>query len=99
MTEKIAEALLTEWVEWAEEDFAELGCDCTAQSLFDRSRALLTAQSEDVGEPQVASFDFDHTTPLGQWQSWINLDHLQVKMRVAALERAARHPTKEAENG
>ena len=37
--------------------------------------------------PEPVVLGFDESTALGQWQSWINHDHLQVKMRLAALER------------
>ena len=42
------------------------------------------------GWPEPVVLGFDESTSLGQRQSWINHDHLQVKMRVAALETMVR---------
>jgi hypothetical protein len=44
-----------------------------------------------VEQMPCGALDADHTTPEGQWQSWITLDHVQVKARLGQLERDVRN--------
>lgn len=39
---------------------------------------------------RISGLEFDHATPLGQWQSWITHDHLQLKTRIALMEAELR---------